>query len=309
MSKSNIQKKSLVSVVIPTYNHAHFLGRALQSVLDQTYPHWEVLVVDNHSQDSTEDVIKGFNDTRLRLLKIHNHGVIAASRNLGMREAKGEWIAFLDSDDCWYPKKLEILMEALKADDIYDVLSNDELMVDIKTGARRVLCYGPWRSDFYRVLLVDGNRLSPSATMVRRDFLIKHDLVFDEAQDFVTVEDYGFWLDLARTGARFKFVPEVQGEYVVHDTNSSARLSRHLNNCEALLRHHVYNIQRLDSSPDRLWKRVVPRLRLALIRKHIADGQWAMAFKVILRTWMNAPVGTALCLFSKLQYRIRKINL
>ncbi len=94
---------TLVSVVIPTYNHARFLGRALQSVMDQTYKNWEVIIIDNHSQDNTDEIVEAFKDPRITLLKIHNNGVIAASRNMGIRAAKGEWIAFLDSDDHWYP--------------------------------------------------------------------------------------------------------------------------------------------------------------------------------------------------------------
>lgn len=298
----------LVSVIIPTYNHANFLGRALQSVLDQTYPHWEALVIDNHSQDNTAEVVKSFSDLRIRLVKIHNHGVIAASRNLGMRKARGEWIAFLDSDDCWYPKKLETIMTAVESDNAYDVLSNDELMVDIKTGGRKVLRYGPYQKDFYKALLVEGNRLSPSATVVRRDFLVLHGLTFDESQDYVTVEDYGLWLNLARTGARFKFIHDVQGEYVIHGANSSAQLSRHFKNGETLLHHHVFNIQQFHPSPDRLWKLVSPRLRLGRAQHFIVNGQLGMAFKLALETLINFPNGTAMCLLSKLKKHFREIR-
>jgi glycosyltransferase involved in cell wall biosynthesis len=299
---------SLVSVVIPTYNHAHFLGRALQSVLDQTYPHWEALVIDNHSHDNTDDVVKSFSDPRIRLLKIHNHGVIAASRNVGMREARGEWIAFLDSDDCWYPQKLEIIMSTADADNAYDVLSNDELMVDVKTGARAVLRHGPYENDFYKILLVEGNRLSPSATLVRRDFLLQSGLAFDESQDYVTVEDYGFWLDLARTGARFKFIHEVQGEFVMHETNSSSRLELHWKNCETLLSNHVFNIQQFDPSSDRLWKQVSTRLRLGEVRRFVAKGQFGMAFQLALKTLINSPAGTMTCLFVRLKRALRSLS-
>ena len=97
----------LVSIIIPTYNRAEDLKRALQSVFDQTFTDWEVVVVDNHSIDNTDRLIESFNDPRIRLFKIHNEGVIAASRNLGLKHALGEYIAFLDSDDWWLPKKLE----------------------------------------------------------------------------------------------------------------------------------------------------------------------------------------------------------
>ena len=97
----------LVSVVIPSYNHGRFLGRALQSVLDQTYTKSEVIVIDNHSTDNTDAVMASFADLRITYIKIHNNGIIAASRNIGLRLAKGEWIAFLDSDDYWSRNKLE----------------------------------------------------------------------------------------------------------------------------------------------------------------------------------------------------------
>ena len=89
----------LVSIVIPTYNHANYLSKALQSVLDQTYKNWEAIVIDNHSTDDTNEVINRYVDPRIKYLKIHNCGVIAKSRNVGIQTAKGEWIAFLDSDD------------------------------------------------------------------------------------------------------------------------------------------------------------------------------------------------------------------
>jgi glycosyltransferase involved in cell wall biosynthesis len=68
----------MVSVVIPSYNHAHFLKKALQSIIDQKYTNWEAVVVDNHSEDNTDDVVSSFKDKRIKLLKIHNKGVIAS---------------------------------------------------------------------------------------------------------------------------------------------------------------------------------------------------------------------------------------
>jgi glycosyltransferase involved in cell wall biosynthesis len=113
--------KGLVSVVIPTYNHAHFLGQTLRSVIDQTYTCWEAIVVDNHSSDNTDAVVASLGDPRIQLFKIHNQGVIAASRNMGIRHARGEWVAFLDSDDWWSSRKLELSLAGLQqgADLVY----------------------------------------------------------------------------------------------------------------------------------------------------------------------------------------------
>ena len=103
----------LIAVVIPTYNHAHFIGRAIQSVLDQTYTNWEILVVDNHSTDNTEEVIKSLNDGRIQLLKIHNSGVIGMSRNMGILKAKGDWIFLIDADD-YFISDIGIILKKIK---------------------------------------------------------------------------------------------------------------------------------------------------------------------------------------------------
>jgi glycosyltransferase involved in cell wall biosynthesis/peptidoglycan/xylan/chitin deacetylase (PgdA/CDA1 family) len=297
----------LVSVVIPTYNHARFLGRALQSVLDQTYPHWEALVIDNHSEDNTDEVMKRFGDPRIQLLKIHNHGVIAASRNLGVREAKGAWIAFLDSDDCWYPKKLETAMAAAEGGPGYDVVVNNELAVNLETGVKKVLRFGPYEKDFYRALLVGGNRLSPSATVVRRSVLVRTDLAFNESPDYVSVEDYDLWLKLALAGARFKFMDDILGEYVLHGQYSLARLSLEFRNCETLLHHHVFAVQHFHASPDRLWRQLLSGLRLAHARRLSVEGHLGFALRLALETLFEFPSGTARFLVARLKKRLRKM--
>jgi len=101
------EKVSTVSVIIPTYNRAHLVGRAIQSVINQTFRDFELIVVDDASFDSTEEVVKSFNDVRIRYLKHESNRGAAAARNTGIMLSKGEYIAFQDSDDEWLPEKLE----------------------------------------------------------------------------------------------------------------------------------------------------------------------------------------------------------
>lgn len=97
----------LVSIIMPSWNTGRFIAESIQSVLDQTYPDWELLIVDDCSTDNTDEVVASFHDDRIRYLhNAHNSGA-ALTRNYALREAKGEWIAFLDSDDLWAPEKLE----------------------------------------------------------------------------------------------------------------------------------------------------------------------------------------------------------
>ncbi len=98
----------LVSIVMPSYNTASYIEESIESVLAQTYTEWELLIVDDCSTDNTDAVVAPYlADTRIRYLKNETNSGAAVSRNYALREAKGKWIAFLDSDDLWEPQKLE----------------------------------------------------------------------------------------------------------------------------------------------------------------------------------------------------------
>lgn len=299
---------SLVSVVIPTYNHAHFLGRALRSVLAQSHANWEAIVIDNHSTDNTDDVVLGFGDPRISLLKIHNNGVIAASRNMGIRSARGEWIAFLDSDDLWYPQKLALALKSIEEDPSLDVCSTDELMVDESTGNRRLLKYGPSSTTFYNSLLLTGNCLSPSATLVNRGFLVANKLLFRENREFITVEDYDFWMLLARSGARFRFIHSVQGEYTVHAANSSGQIERHIQSGINVLKDHVYQMQSFQPDKDRLWRRINARLLLGKAKALLADRQVGPGLGMLMLAFRSSISGSLLYLVGKLSKSIRNFS-
>ena len=104
----NNKNLPLISIIIPTYNHAKYLGRALRSIVDQSFSSWEAIIIDNFSKDNTEDVVKSFPNNKIKYFRLNNNGVIAKSRNFGILKARGEWIAFLDSDDWWTKNKLQI---------------------------------------------------------------------------------------------------------------------------------------------------------------------------------------------------------
>jgi glycosyltransferase involved in cell wall biosynthesis len=302
----NVTSDPLVSIVIPSYNHAHFLGRALQSLLDQTYTNWEVILVDNHSQDNTDKVVQSFAEQRIAMLKIHNNGVIAASRNMGILAARGEWIAFLDSDDFWYPEKLEISINGIQEDASVDVCSTDEMMVDEVSGKKRMLKYGPYCPDFYKELLLEGNCLSPSATLVRRDFLIRHGILFRENKEFVTAEDYDLWMRLAQAGAKFKFIHSVQGEYRVHAINSSGQIERHSQSVVSVARDHTFQQQCFQPDANKLWCKINARLMLAKARANIGRKQFVPGTHALMLAFRSSFSGSLWFIFSKFKKNILK---
>ena len=97
----------LVSIIMPSYNTGRFIAETINSVLAQTYSNWELIIVDDCSTDNTDEVVATFCDDRIRYIKNEKNSGAAVSRNRALREAKGKWIAFLDSDDLWLPEKLE----------------------------------------------------------------------------------------------------------------------------------------------------------------------------------------------------------
>ncbi len=103
-----------VSIIIPTYNREHLLGRAIQSVLDQTYQNFELIIVDDGSTDDTEKLVKSFNSEKIRYIWHGENKGPSAARNTGIQSAKGDYIAFQDSDDEWMPRKLEKQMRAFE---------------------------------------------------------------------------------------------------------------------------------------------------------------------------------------------------
>ncbi len=185
----------LVSVIIPTFNRAQFLERAISSVIDQTYPFIEIIIVDDGSTDETPSLVRSI-DWDLHYVATPHRGVSAA-RNRGIGEARGEWIAFLDSDDYWLCDKIEKQMLYLytvfpddEAHERYLICHTDEIW--IRNGkrinqSRKHMKYAGW---FFKPSL-NLCLISPSAVILNRSIF---DSVgyFDESFEFV--EDYDLWL-------------------------------------------------------------------------------------------------------------------
>lgn len=227
-----------VSIVLPTYNHAHYLPDSIGSVLTQTYQDWELLIVDNSSTDSTSQVLATYTDPRIRLLTISNNGVIARSRNLGIREARGAWVAFLDSDDLWYPDKLRTCVERLRNG--IDLVCHGERWVggDLPT---RDVAYGPVTRASERNLVVRGNCLSTSAVVVRRD-LLQSLGGFSEQVEYITAEDYELWIRIAREGTQMAFVEQILGEFRRSSASASADIVRNVAAEIAVSEAHLHHL-------------------------------------------------------------------
>ena len=192
------------SVIIPTYNNIEYLKRALHSLELQTSKNFETIVIIDGSSDGTLEFLNKYkkNNINLKYLYTEPSGGPAKPRNLGINISSGKWICFLDADDEWDKKKIEYLNEVINKVDcdlIYhlEILKNETLT--------KVINKKIYKKDLYLNLLLNGNICSTSATVVKSNFIKKNNIMFLENKRFISVEDYGFWLDIARHDGKFFF--------------------------------------------------------------------------------------------------------
>jgi glycosyltransferase involved in cell wall biosynthesis len=199
------------SIVMPTYN-CKFISRAISSVINQTYNNWELIIIDNFSTNSAEETVKKYNDSRIRYFKLHNEGLISKSRNYGIQLSKGEWIAFLDSDDYWNKKKLEIVNQniLITNQDLYHhglyKVSEGSNFINKKISDKS----RPVAKPIFENLLINGNGIGNSSVVVRKNFLYKINLISEERNKF-SWEDFDTWLRLSQITDKFFYIPKILG--------------------------------------------------------------------------------------------------
>lgn len=212
--------KPLFSIVIPTFNSASKIHRALDSVLAQTYRNFEILVMDDGSTDDTAEIVSSYNSSRIIYKNDKNFGGPAKPRNRGISLANGEWICFLDSDDWWTVDKLQYCFDNINAnvDFIYhglDIVSDHSLIFRRKT-------VNSWqlKKPVLIDLLLNGNPIATSSVVVRKSFL---ELIggINEDQKLIPIDDYNTWLHISQLTDKFLYLPSRLGFYLNHSQSMS----------------------------------------------------------------------------------------
>lgn len=182
--------KDLVSIIMPSYNTAPYIRNTIQSVLEQTYQNWELIIVDDCSEDNTDDVVAAIKDDRIKYFHNDRHSGAAVSRNRALREAKGRWMAFLDSDDLWMPEKLEKQISFMESNGYsFSYTKYQELDVDgnstgvIITGPKKVTGTGMF------------NYCWPGCLTVMYD---RNVIGLIQIEDIKKNNDYAMWLKVCR---------------------------------------------------------------------------------------------------------------
>lgn len=193
-----------ISVVIPTYNRAHLIIESLQSVLDQTLQPYEIIVVDDFSTDNTEEIVKSLNSPLIKFVKNSRKKGANGARNTGILMAQGEYIAFHDSDDIWFPKKLELQYHFLKKNLDTDLCFCLMKKMDSKLKIIEITPKFIKKVKDIRVSLQEGNLISTQ--MIFMKTIVARKILFDEG--LKRFQDWDFVLKIAKV-SKIDYISEV----------------------------------------------------------------------------------------------------
>ncbi|MCK5607342.1 glycosyltransferase [Candidatus Pacearchaeota archaeon] len=216
-----------VSVIIPTYNRSHVIYRSIQSVLNQTYQDFEIIVVDDGSTDNTEDVIRNFNDSRIIYIRHNDNKGVAAARNTGIKASKSEYIAFQDSDDEWFSEKLNKQIEAFEMNPEIGIIYTDMLRInkegEIKYWHSPTVSYGhiinPKTMDYQFM------GLGIVSTLIKRECFNK---VGDLDENFPRFEDLEIFIRLSKHYHFHHIKEPLVSYYATDDGISSNNTTLHI---------------------------------------------------------------------------------
>lgn len=210
----------MVSVVIPTYNRAHLLPRAIESVLTQTMQDFELVIVDDASTDNTQELLKQYKkkSNKIKVITHTTNQGVSAARNTGNKNALGKYIIILDSDDYALPNMLE--------DSVRFMENNPSLVIGIpaKMGFKtnRTDQLMPWHYPAYDFL--QGNHLGNVGNIFKRDFIQKHNISYKK--EYICAEDYDFWIQIILNGGGVgkiedeKHLPIFTTAFRIHSENN-----------------------------------------------------------------------------------------
>lgn len=258
----------LFSIIIPTYNSQKTIRRCIDSVLSQTFNDYEIIVVDNYSSDDTFKILNTYDG--LKIYQENNNGIIAHSRNVGIKFAKGKWICFLDSDDWWDRNKLENVAFHVEDNDfIYHPLM-------MRFGKANFLSFNRKIGRNYEAnhifedILLNGNFAPTSSVSIRKAVIDKLGLISEDI-DLRGVEDTDYYLRVAKFTSRFYYLDKILGYYWI-DNNTSISLK------QVEKEEHLY-IRHVEKLPICLQRKALMQLDLKKARIYHKVGCFNEAMK------------------------------
>ena len=205
----------MVSIIMPVYNGERYIGTSIESVLSQTYLNWELLIINDNSNDKTKQIVKGYQkkDSRIKIYNLKTNNGVANARNIGIENSRGKYIAFLDSDDIWLPKKLEEQLKFIDQPNVAMVFSNFEKVDQAGRRTKRKII-APSVVDYH--LLLRGNCIGCLTVMYDTEKVGK--MYFKNVRH----EDCALWLSILKKGYKAQNTNSVMALYRVGNHSISS---------------------------------------------------------------------------------------
>lgn len=273
------------SIIIPTYNRADFIGKTIQSLLDQTYTDFEVIVVDDGSTDNTEEIVTAIKDDRIVYYKKEN-AERGAARNFGVNKAKGDYISFLDSDDLLYPDYLKEANSFIKNNKSIKIFHQ---LFEIKNTDGKVIQTADYTNiDVFNNLVTKGNFMACQGMFLQTDFAQAN--LFIEDRNLAGSEDYELWLRIATT-TEIKINPVITSSLIAHQDRSVLYINvDQLIQRKELMLHYLF----LDESINKKllkYKEILKSGAYSYIALHIAMTKKSKksALKYLIKSFTASP--------------------
>jgi glycosyltransferase involved in cell wall biosynthesis len=305
VNKHSLPYFPLVSVIIPTYNRAKYIAETIESVLAQTYPNIEVIVIDDGSTDNTREVIVKYAPAVQYMWQ--ENAERGASRNQGLRLATGEFIAFLDSDDLWLSGKLERDVEFLLANPDVGLVYTDIIQIDANGNDKGLRKLGGCSGNVTQKLL--RSNFVFMAGHLARTSLIREIGGFREERELSGSEDWEMWVRLS-TITQFAYLPDATGKTRTHEENTMSSPHRMLESMAHAL-EVVRNADYLTPKQKRSLKLVEAKMALVNAINYCSRHENRRVFSFLKQALGTSPLIVfdprfAYTIFRSLNNRLKK---
>ena len=230
-------KRILFSIVVTSYNSSKYIKKTLNSLRHQNFQNFEVLMVDDGSSDNTISIANKFKlqkKFKFKIIELSHKGSPARSRNMGIKLSKGKYIFFLDADDLFFKNKLSYINKNLLTKNP-DVIYHD---VKIQHTNKNFIAKKISKKNPLKDLLLNGNKIILSSSAIKRKFITKKNIRFNENKKLISVEDYDFWLQIAKKKGDFFLFEKILGVYNLNENSISKKRYKHFINTFYLLKKY-----------------------------------------------------------------------
>lgn len=228
-----ITSDSKVSIIVPTYNRSEFIGQAIQTILNQTYDNWELVIVNDGSDDNTEEIINSFNDNRICYYKHPENRGQPAARKTGIKNAAGDYIAFLDDDDFWESEKLSDQVQILDSDPSVDVAICN--FKEIRGEKETLHSLSQYAGYCLKEILIQPKPVF-LCLMIRSNIFSDLDQFFDDK--LITSHEWDLLINLAINEHKFHYMDKYLVTWNVHEKSVSQNTEKEANGLSYIVGKH-----------------------------------------------------------------------